>query len=362
MQKDGDRMAANYLERYVYQYGDKTFAQMPPNVVDDLTFAMLAYLDYDRLPAGMYRLADLAGEETVQAAVSARAWAPEKYGQLLRALALSPRFSSVRWHRHRERLDDIAMEQFGAVTLEWAPQTYFLAYRGTNSTVAGWKEDLNMGYQPAVPAQRAAVRYLRETRAALPGRYMIGGHSKGGNLAVYAALHSAPALTEDLVQIFNFDGPGFLPDPAADQRYDALAARITKLVPTGSVVGLLLEHHQDYAVVASDSVSFWQHDPFNWRIHGTDFEYRPQTDAAAQFTQATFTAWLDGLSTAERAAILASLFTVADAGQADTMAELRHLTPDRVRAFYHAARTLPTESRAVWKKSAHSLWHALRSK
>lgn len=307
-------MASHYLAHYAAQYGGQSFAQQPFNEVDGLICAVLSYMDFSRLYATPYhRLGDLALDPAIQQQMTAHTYVPAHYLALLRLLTASPRFRDVQWHQCREQFDAAAAQQFAAMTLELAPQQYYIAFRGTNSTIAGWKEDLNMSYLPVVPSQRAAVRYLHDIQSAFPGQYYLGGHSKGGNLAVYAALHSTPAAREDIVRIFNFDGPGFLPDPEMEERYVLLAPRITKLVPQASIFGMLLEPHQDFSVVDSDGFTLWQHDPFTWQVRGRHFVRRPKTDFLSQYTQEAITQWLQSIPREERGAVLASLYTVVDA-------------------------------------------------
>ena len=352
-------MASHYLAHYAAQYGGQSFAQQPFNEVDGLICAVLSYMDFSRLYATPYhRLGDLALDPAIQQQMTAHTYVPAHYLALLRLLTASPRFRDVQWHQCREQFDAAAAQQFAAMTLELAPQQYYIAFRGTNSTIAGWKEDLNMSYLPVVLSQRAATRYLRDIQAAFPGQYYLGGHSKGGNLAVYAALHSTPAAREDIVRIFNFDGPGFLPDPDMEERYVLLAPRITKLVPQASIFGMLLEPHQDFSVVDSDGFTLWQHDPFTWQVRGRHFVRRPKTDFLSQYTQEAITQWLQSIPREERGAVLASLYTVVDATHARTTHDL--FTVRHLRIIHHAVQAVPPATRQQWRQAAESLWHALR--
>ncbi len=177
-------------------------------------------------------------------------------------------------------IDEVAEIQFSAVTVELDDETVYIAYRGTDDTLVGWKEDLNMSFMDVVPAQAEALAYLEQVLHKHDYRKVyIGGHSKGGNLAVYAAVHVEDILQSSIVEVFNNDGPGFKDNILSKQQYMNISDRITTLVPQNSVVGLLLEHDETYQVVkSSQSSGIMQHDGFSWEVLGNDFIYLPSLD------------------------------------------------------------------------------------
>ena len=128
-----------------------------------------------------------------------------------------------------------------------------------------------MSYQTPVPAQRSAAEYLRDAARRRRGRLRVGGHSKGGNLAVYAAAHTPQPVQARLEAVYNNDGPGFCAGALDETGYAAVRERIRTFVPQTSIVGMLLDHEERYTVVRSRQVGLLQHDPFSWQVEWPDF-------------------------------------------------------------------------------------------
>ena len=148
----------------------------------------------------------------------------------------------------------------------------YVAFRGTDDTIVGWKEDFNMAFTPEIPAQRYAADYLQQAAAALAFRpLLVGGHSKGGNLAVYAAVFCGEAIQKQIRAVYNNDGPGFYASLLELPEHRRIAGKITTLLPESSVVGMLLEHEEAYQVVRSTQIRLMQHDGFSWQVLGRRF-------------------------------------------------------------------------------------------
>ena len=236
---------------------------------------------------------------------------PACTAEFFRVLAVNPRFADLRFGAYEELHDETRQVQFGAATVdlgripaptlaasEPAPvapaPTLAVVFRGTDTSLVGWKEDLNMASQYPIPAQEAAARYLCRVANLWPGRLLVMGHSKGGNLAVYAAMAAMAASAEVAGRIgcvYSLDGPGFLPgmmgDHAAD--YHAVKAKVRKIVPEASSVGMIFEQLDDadlseyaaFVPVKSDGVGVMQHFSFTWQIDVTGVDGDRRFEGAA---------------------------------------------------------------------------------
>ena len=170
-----------------------------------------------------------------------------------------------------------------------------MAYRGTDNSIAGWHEDFDMGYASPVPAQSEAVAYLR--RMAEAGRPLhVCGHSKGGNLAAYAAAFSDEATQELLQDIYSFDGPGLDEAALESEGYARIRPRLRSYIPQSSVVGLLMGYHTDYTVVHAQQVGILQHDGLSWQVDGPRFQRDEEVDAGARILCEGLHSWLKGIS------------------------------------------------------------------
>ena len=208
---------ANILE-YLDWRGDLTLSERPFNEVDNLILAEICYLDFSGfVPAGFQ-----TQQVTLQAAASAYFTAhpetnmgvlvPDQIPVLVEHAAKTARFGDIRLLGYVNRIDEETQTQFSAVTMLLPDGSAYVAFRGTDDTIVGWKEDFNMAFTPEIPAQKYAAEYLRQVSAALPFRpLLVGGHSKGGNLAVYASVFCGQEVQKRILAVYNNDGPGFVP-------------------------------------------------------------------------------------------------------------------------------------------------------
>ena len=198
-----------------------------------------------------------------------------------------------------------------------------MAFRGTDNTLVGWKEDFNMTFMETVPSQKEAVEYLNMVASKHKGKLYIGGHSKGGNLAVFASAFCEPEIKERIVSVYNNDGPGFSEQVLKSDGYRHMKERVQTYVPQSSVVGMLLNHEEMIHVVKSTQISLWQHDPYSWQIMGPDFQYLETIDTSSQLMDKTMKNWLSGLTVEQRAAFVDTMYDIFHSTNAKSLKELK---------------------------------------
>ena len=228
--------------------------------------------------------------------------------QLLQQAANSTRFGSVRLFRYVESFQEQQEQQFSATTFLLDNDTAYVAFRGTDNTLVGWKEDFNMSFQSEVPSQTAAAAYLQEFSALSIHHILVGGHSKGGNLAVFAAVKAPPVLQARIQAVYNNDGPGFCSDILHSVAYYQILHKVHTFVPEASIVGMLLEHEEDYQVIASTQHGFLQHDPYSWCVNGADWYYLPETSSTSQRLDVSLKHWIASMQPAERERMVDTIF------------------------------------------------------
>ena len=292
---------------------------------------VLSWLVYTRLPADDPALAPARGWEGVRLADLYRAeyfatyyagmWGEEPGLDLLAAVAASPRFRDVRVMGYVDATDPQAEKQFAAMTFRLTES--YVAFRGTDASLVGWKEDFNLAYRCPVPSQVEAAHYLADAAARVGGDLLVGGHSKGGNLAVYAAATAPRDASGRVTRIFSHDGPGFLAEFLATEDYRRVEGRVEKTLPQSSVVGMLLEQQEGYRVVRSNRAMIWQHDPFSWVVEGCDLVTLDGLTADARYLNRTVSAWLGSRTVKERERFIDTLYSVIDLGDVSTTHELR---------------------------------------
>ena len=251
---------ANLMD-YLDWRGDLTLEISPFNEVDALILAELSFVDFDGIvpPPELGRGLPLneAAEAVFRPPWPGRTspWASScrtRSRKMLRKLMTSPRFRNMTLNGYTALLDDSIEQQFAALTIDLGNGSIYISFRGTDDTIVGWKEDLNMGFLEEIPSQKQAVEYVaRVARQYSDKTIRIGGHSKGGNLAVYSAAKSSGEIQERIVAVHNNDGPGFAWDISETPGHKRIASRIHTILPQTSVVGMLMEHEKRYQVVHS---------------------------------------------------------------------------------------------------------------
>lgn len=314
---------ANIID-YMKWRGDLRFSQAGLNAVDSLILSCLSYVGFDGIVSGDKYAAPVPLHEAAQKYFALnpdarRMRAPEDEN-LLRAASICPRFQDILLTRYVNRIDDEAQTQFSAVTLLLGDGTAFISYRGTDNTLVGWKEDFNMSFLTPVPAQQRAAEYL--TQADSTQKLYLGGHSKGGNLAVFAAAFTDKAVQDRIVAVYNHDGPGFDAKVLSSNGYSAVRDRIQTFVPQSSVVGMLLEHEEHYTVVHSTQKGLMQHDPYSWETLGTDFVRLDTISNGSRFIDQSLKTWVAQMDVSQREQFFDTLYHVLKATKAERVTEL----------------------------------------
>lgn len=297
----------------------ETFAERPLCRVDSLVLSCLSYLwipEVSEAAASRDGVALLMlDDEAMRLKLTAPLSNHAAYERLFAAVASSPRFFNVRASRATEEWRQDEEHQFAAVTFRLPSGESYVSFRGTDNTLLGWKEDFNMSFKHVVPAQESASAYLEHVAAEMEGPLYVGGHSKGGNLAVFAAMTASAETRARVVRCFDHDGPGFLDETLADPRWQGSWDLVEKTVPGESLVGLLLGSHGDQPlIVKSVREGVFQHDPFSWLVAGVDFERAGALSYDAYRTGKRVNAWLRSMSPADRERFVDILYRVVRAG------------------------------------------------
>ena len=321
--KGGGVMAERvaYVLNYVDWRGDMSLTTDPWNEVDSLIFSSLCYIDMScvtREALTLRQVAALLPPHKPQRGVQGSFFGTCR--ALLTQCSLSERFGNLVLHGYVNEVDPKREIQFSAVVVDLPEDKRYVAFRGTDNTLVGWREGLSMVFE-TVPAQAAAAAYLEQV-AKDGKKLIIGGHSKGGNLAVYAAAHVSPEAQDMIEQVYSFDGPGLDDETVASEGYARIVGKLTTFVPQAAFVGLLLAHQEDYTVIRSRAVGLLQHDPFSWAIRGRHFIEVEHIKRTSQVIDQTAHDWLKQLSPEERKLFVNTLFDVLESGKASNVDEL----------------------------------------
>ena len=345
------------LLAYLQAHGHEPFAERPFCVLDSLVFSQIVYMPMEGfLDHG--ETATIAG----LAAFLRRAYPDGLADPFQRKrfdctlhCAQCVRFADVAVSGYENRVDPERETQFCACTFALPGGDRYVAIRGTDLTLAGWKEDLNMSFMP-VPAQQAAVDYVQCAAGASGGSLMLGGHSKGGHLALYAAAHCSPEAQARLASVYSFDGQGVDEETLLGEGYARVAPIIQSYIPQSSVVGMLLCYHPVYQVVKSNALGLFQHDVLSWQVDGCGFETLQGLDLGTRVTDEALRQWIDRLSTPDRQLLTHTVFRLISEVDPETIDPLvQNPTASSLRLI-SAFRRLEPETRAEMRRMLTDLF------
>ena len=321
---------------YIKEYGHLSFEEKPFCEVDSLVLAQISYFVFDGYVSGRHRFKATLREIVCAAddAMALDTTLPKDNKQLFDALKSCRRFGAVQPACYQSVTDTESELQFAAVTFRLLPRLHYIAFRGTDTSLVGWKEDFNLAYSENIPSQQRAALYLRRTARYLRGTLILGGHSKGGHLAMYAAMHASCGLDKRIAAVYNHDGPGFLPQVYESEGFKRIEARVHKTVPQGAIVGMLLGNYGRYTVVDSKYFALVQHNPFTWEVEKDRFVRLKQVDFLSTLTDKTLQAWMTQLDVQTRKKFVDAVFDILSVTGAQTYPELidalkRDITPMR---------------------------------
>lgn len=318
---------------YMEWRGDLSFQASKFNEVDNLIFSQMCYAPLDGVvdeakqnEDGSFELEKLIGNDKKSRIdhvgdryfnrcrgkqLSQMESQQVRASMVLERMAQTKRFRECELHYYVAKTDLVMEKQFAAVTIDLKTDALYIAFRGTDNTLVGWKEDFSMCFNSHISAQRDALAYFEEIAKKNPDKkYFLGGHSKGGNLAAYAAIMCKPEYKERIVRVYNNDGPGFRKDIVQSEQYKAILHKIRTIVPESSIVGMLLEHEEDYTVVRSSQSGSMQHDAMSWEVLGRHFIYLEKTSKGSKRIDSIITAWLSDLSKEQMRAVVDVMFSV----------------------------------------------------
>ncbi len=315
---------ASFLD-YILWRGDLSFSMDAPNEVDALIFSTLSYIPFRGRAA-----------ESPEIPIPLRQAAKDYFDHpdpngfvrtpndlnLLKAAGESKRFGNIYVAEYKEIFIKEQDTQFAAVTFLLDDGSIFISFRGTDNTLVGWKEDFSMCFRREIPSQKLARQYLQDVLMDHSGPVRVSGHSKGGNIAVYAVSQSAPVIRERVIAVYNQDGPGFSKEFLENPGYREILPILHTLVPQGSIIGLILYRSEPVTIVKSNQSGIMQHDPFSWEVAGKSFVTMEALTGNAIFLQLTIENWLLGMDFDTRVRMVNMLYDLLTSGDVEVTGDV----------------------------------------
>lgn len=314
---------------YLKWRGDISFSDLHLNEIDSLVFSLLTYIDYDKI------LNEADGDVTVKQAAEKILGdgkkklprlgfiIPQKIYNVLDAASKTERFENVVLCSYVNTVNIEDQTQFSALTFILPDNSIVVAYRGTDDTVIGWREDFNLSWSPRVPGQVMSAEYLDTQGYRFEGKQIyVTGHSKGGNFAMFASAFCKGDIQERIVKVYSHDGPGFSKEIIKSDGYRHIRDRIVALIPQSSLVGLLLDHDCEYTIVKSSLVNVFQHNGLSWDLCGSKFTRCDKLSPAGVKNDTKIRERIEKMTIPERERFVENMFKVLDSTGAKTLTEI----------------------------------------
>ena len=340
---------------YISWRGDLSFEQSQFNEVDNLILACFSYVNLDGISAvtkqkgiGLKKLTKefmkLHTMKELEADKSFIRLAPF----MMMEMAKSVRFGKCVVRNYVNDIVTEAEQQFAAMEIVLEDGTSYVSFRGTDDTIIGWKEDFNLS-TGVVPAQKRAIEYLQKISEHTDGMLRVGGHSKGGNLAIYGSVMCKSAH-EKILEIYSNDGPGFSREFQELSEMKEMMPKIIRIIPEYSIIGMLLEHEKEPVIVASSSKGLLQHDGFSWEVQGPALVRRDSLNKTALRFIEILHKWIDGMDTEQKRLLIEDLFATLQASGYENLSEVQSGGLKSLAAMVKRVEKFAPESRGMMQE------------
>lgn len=280
---------------------------------------------------------------------------------LVRKLYKSARFKDLKVTDYYEIFDVDVQKQFAAICIHLPENIIYVAYCGTDDTMVGWKEDFNLSFMTGVPAQKEGVKYLSRISEKFPEKkLLLGGHSKGGNVAVYSAVFSDKKVRDKIIEVVNHDGPGFDDEVLKMESYQEMLDRIHTFIPQSSVFGRLLGHQEKYKIVKSNEKGIMQHDIYSWQVMGTKIIQMEKTTNGSDFVDTTMRNWLKDIPMEQRKDVIDAIYSLIMTRNAKTWKEFNKKRYRNIGAVLKQYKNLSDKDKEMIKDAATKLANAAK--
>lgn len=347
---------------YVKNIGNKTLEQLEFNEVDNLILSRFAYFPFDNIMEQdeVLTIKELS-ERFEKANIEEMEILWKDDIELFPLMGKSKRFGEMLATKYINKIDKIQEKQFSAITVLMPDDTIFISYRGTDYTLIGWKEDLYMTFKNHIESQKDAVKYLQIIAEKYPKKIRLGGHSKGGNLAIYAATFIEDEIKDRIINIYNNDGPGFNEEITKTKEYKKIIRKAHTYIPQSTIIGRLLNQEGEYSVVKSKQIGIMQHELYSWQIIDDKFEYLEDLTKQSKIAEKTIKGWMNSIEPQKRKQFIDVLFEMLSKTESETFIELKNNWRANSKTILSLYKKLDNETKQVINQTLIQLFRIAKN-
>lgn len=344
---------------YLRKMGAQKISKKAPfSEADQLILARISYLPFHKIRLTSFETIASVAEKMKKLPASAFGWPDDR--KLIELLGQSKRFERMRVSDFVRHNDKNLEKQFSAITIHLNIERAYLSFYGTDSSLTGWKEDFNLAFLDQIPAQIEALEYLKQIRRKFFWKKLyLGGHSKGGHVAIFAAIHVSDHTQKKIQAVYNYDGPGIRKDLAAqDLGSFQILGRIHTFVPQESIIGRLFEHREGLTIIHSTAKNVYQHDIYSWQVEGNKL-LRSKTTKRSDMINRAINKWMQDASREEIKIFVNGMFEIFSSVELNNpielMREWKHFAPKILKEFMNTPKEKKKIISEIWRKLGESL-------
>lgn len=347
---------SNILD-YIKWRGDLTLEQSEFNEIDALILSRFSYFPFDNIikeneTVTIRELSERFKREDINKMQIL--WEYDK--DLFPAMGKSKRFGEMLATKFVNKINVQQEKQFSAITVLMPDDTIFISYRGTDDTIVGWKEDFNMSFKSHTASQMSAKEYLQRITREYPNKFIrIGGHSKGGNLAVYAATFVSEEIKRKIITIYNNDGPGFCEDIIQSPEYKEIINKVCTYIPQSSIIGRLMNHEEESIIVQSTQKGIMQHDLYSWKLEGKELKILESCTNDSEIIDKTIKQWINNIEPDKREKVINVLFEILNKTEVSTIPQIRERWFENTRIMLKTYKNMDSETKEIVMQTLHTL-------
>lgn len=290
------------------------------NEIDSMILARFSYLRFDKIKMTNKETIETISNKMKDLGNNEFLYDGDK--ELITNLGKSVRFKDMVVSDYVKTNDKETEKQFGAITIHVSDKELYISYIGTDSTINGWKEDFNMAFMNNVPCQLAGKEYVEKIAKKYEKKIRIGGHSKGGNVAVYSAITVNNEIQKRIIKVYNYDGPGFSKGIIEKYGNTAIINKVETYLPQDSIIGRILGRKEKTTVALSIEKGIYQHDIYSWQVLQTDLVKLDKNTQTSEDISKTLTNWLNNTTPEQRKIFIDSVFELFYSTEANTFTDI----------------------------------------
>ena len=347
---------ANIID-YLKWRGDLTLQQSEFNEIDNLILSRFVYFPLEEIMVeNEVVLISELGERFKNTNIDKERILQKEDLEMFPLITKSKRFGQMKATKYVSKIDCEAEKQFSAITILMPDDTIYVSYSGTDFSIVGWKEDFNMSFKNHVASQKDALVYLQTISELYKEPIRVGGHSKGGNLAVYASIFAKEDIQNRIINIYNNDGPGFEEDIILTEGYKKIINKVHAFIPEHCIFGKLLNHKEKYTIIKSNQKGIMQHDLFTWKVQGNKFVESEKITYGSEFIDKTIKEWHKKTEPKQREQLVDIIFEIINNTQAETFIEIKNQWLTNTKIILNSYQNMDQKSKDIVLKTMSELF------